>query len=102
MLIDEFTAKGIGLYLDRGELKAMYLDGLLDERDLTTIRSHKQAIVAHLARQDTCSRSEPQIKALVAKEAAAGCGALHIQPEKWIQRDGKGYCPRCGRFKGCL
>ena len=32
----------------------------------------------------------------------AGCGSLHIQPQKWTHSGAKAYCPRCDRFMGYL
>jgi hypothetical protein len=31
---------------------------------------------------------------------ANGCGALHIRPERWPHRNGKAFCPRCGKYMG--
>lgn len=28
------------------------------------------------------------------------CGSLHIQPQQWVHRDGRAYCPGCDRFMG--
>src|SRR6476469_4992417 len=30
----------------------------------------------------------------------AHCGALHLQPERWMKRKGKAYCPACNRYMG--
>jgi hypothetical protein len=38
---------------------------------------------------------------VVAHFQAQDCGSLHIQPEHWIHRDGRAYCPGCERFMGC-
>jgi hypothetical protein len=32
--------------------------------------------------------------------AHSPCGSLHIQPGRWVHRDGKAYCPCCERFMG--
>jgi hypothetical protein len=31
---------------------------------------------------------------------ATDCGSVHIQPQRWDHRDGRAYCPGCGRFMG--
>ena len=28
------------------------------------------------------------------------CGSLHIQPQHWVHRDGRAYCPGCEKFMG--
>jgi hypothetical protein len=30
------------------------------------------------------------------------CGALHVQPQHWEQRDGRAFCPTCDKFMGNL
>jgi hypothetical protein len=37
---------------------------------------------------------------VVAYLQAQGCGAVHVQPERWRHRGGRAYCPLCNRFMG--
>ena len=53
----------------------------------------------------TADGSRESVAHGVAKSGDSGlpdCLDLHLQPEMWIYRDGKAYCPLCRVFKGYL
>ena len=99
-LIEAFAVRGIGLHVRGDQLEVKFPDGLLDDEDVATLRDNKPAIIAHLA--NAGGSAALQTDATLAEPPAIHCLALHVQPERWVHRGGKAYCPRCRQFKGYL
>jgi len=57
--------------------------------------------VPYLSNGEQRRGTRPARKAeVVSYLQAQGCGAMHIQPERWRHKVGKAYCPRCGKYMG--
>jgi len=51
---------------------------------------------ASLADATPCNHAVPDPAGL----ANVSCDGLHVQPQVWVRRKGKSYCPQCGKFMG--
>jgi hypothetical protein len=118
-LIQEATKAGLTVSLEgsslkvRGPKRLSELAGRLVQNKGAVIAALMEMTAAPAAQIDQPSRvdadtrpekpaKEPSSVGARGAESAVqeDCHTLHIQPQHWVRREGRAYCPGCERFMG--
>ena len=88
-LLNDASRRGVSIWAEGSRLLYRPKDALTPELE-AALKANKAEVLAVL---------EARV-AIRAVNQVNSCGPLHVQPAKWVHRDGKAYCPACERFLG--